>query len=137
MATQASTFAVKAAQLNALKSSGGLLAGAKIALYTNPVQPSQANVLADFTLATFAGSTPQSVGTYSAPYTDTDGIIKISPPGNLFQPTDALLPQTIFGWVVTDSGGTVWLYASSLDTPVALTGPEDGLLVEAPYSFGE
>lgn len=108
------------------------VAGNKMALFINNAQPSENSVLADFTPATFTGSTPITCtpGTQPEGYVPGtgDSAIDISPPvGGFRWETTALtlLPQTVYGYYLTDGAGAVYLAAQKFPTPIVLTGIGD------------
>jgi hypothetical protein len=108
------------------------VAGNKIALYTTNVSPSENSVLADFTLATFTGSTPKvaTPGTQPAGYVPGtgDSRINISPPvgGFRFECTGAPTPsQTIYGFIMTDNAGAVYLAGQRFTNPIVIVNVGD------------
>lgn len=86
-------------------------------------------VLGTLTLADFTGSTPIAgvVGAQQSgvdPVTG-DQVVTILPPagGYRFEATNAAnLPQTIYGYIITDNAGAVLLGAALFPVPITLTG---------------
>lgn len=110
------------------------VAGNKIALYTNNGTPSENSVLADFTLATFTGSTPKEAtpGTQPEGYVPTtgDSKIDISPPvgGFRFECTAAPTPpQTVYGYIMTDNAGAVYLAGQRFPAPITIANVGDAI----------
>ena len=100
----------------------------KLHLNMNNATPSEQSVLADFTEASFTGHTAISVTAGTQPEGlnpgTNDSRIDLSPPvgGFRWQCTAlTLLPQTIYGFYLTDNAGVVLLAAEKLATPIVLT----------------
>jgi hypothetical protein len=101
----------------------------KIALVKSNFTPSEALDFTTLTLADFDGSTP-ILGTAPGPQPEgldpatSDSIIDLPPAaGNYRWETTGLtnLPQTIYGYVLTDNAGTTMLASALLDAPIALS----------------
>lgn len=100
-----------------------------VVLLMEPVTPSEALVMADVTPATFDGATPIEVelgtqGEGTDPNTD-DGLISILPPADGFRwETTGVtnLPQTIYGFALTNEAQTTLFGAEALEVPIVLTG---------------
>jgi len=100
-----------------------------VVLLMEPVTPSEGLVMADVTPADFTGSTPIEVelgaqGEGLDANTD-DGIISILPPvgGWRWETTGTTnLPQTIYGFALTNEAETTLYGAEALETPIVLTG---------------
>lgn len=99
----------------------------EIALVKEAFTPSENLEIADVTLADFTGSTPiagvagtQLVG--NDPATGEQVITIKSPAGGWrWESTATLnLPQTIYGFVLTDSGGSNLLASQLLPTPITI-----------------
>lgn len=104
----------------AFSSSLPQFATGRLRLYKNNVTPSNANVLADFTEATFAGYASQ---VYTAANWPTAAAVAhvstTSASVKTFTITSGT--QDIYGWYFTDSGGTVLLAAQrDPNAPVTL-----------------
>lgn len=90
--------------------------------------------LADVTVSDFDGSTPivQSAvpSTYSDPLTDDEIIALTGPAGGFQWVTSGTtnLPQTVYGYALTDAGGTTLLAVTDpLTTPIPLTAVGQGI----------
>lgn len=95
--------------LDTLTAVAGDLNAAKVALYTSDTNPSAGLVLADYTLATFIGSTPQAV-TWAAAFIKANGNVAALGGLHTFLPT-GVISETVYGYVITDTGGTTLLFA--------------------------
>jgi hypothetical protein len=116
-----------------LTGTGKLFDAAEIALYINNVTPGPLTALADLTLATFTGSSPQLITTWGAAYIGADGSIHLTAPSALFTATATPgTPQTVYGaTVVGDPGGTPFLIAAwRFDTPVNIAVKYDGVVAD-------
>jgi outer membrane lipoprotein SlyB len=104
--------------------SGILNSGLVMRLFTNNITPTNANVIGDFTEATFAGYSSQTLGAWSAPSV-TAHVGKVSGAALTFTITAG--SQTVYGYYVTDAGNTKLYFAErDPNAPVALaaTGPQ-------------
>jgi hypothetical protein len=103
--------------LTLLASAGGI-AGWRLDLYVNNLNPVRTNVLADFTLATFAGyaqATP-SMGTAAL----VGGFVQwADSAARSFTPTAT--GGTVYGWVVSNSSTGKAIFCQQFDTPLAVT----------------
>lgn len=91
-------------------------------------------VLADLTLADFDGSTPIAQDAVPSTYTDPltgDSVIALTAPAGGFQwVTSGVtnLPQTIYGYALTDAAGTTLVAVTDpLTTPIPLTATGQGI----------
>lgn len=132
-----STYAMKIASLAADAAVGGKLHGAKVMLASAPIVPDQMSAVGDLTAASFTGYAPVAVAAWTAPYVDSLGTVRLDGGDILFQPTDAVAPNTIYAWALTDTTGAILLYVETLDTPVVLADALHGLVitVSMPYGF--
>jgi len=94
--------------------------------------------LADFTPATFTGSTALSAGTGTQPvfYDSSDGFLTmmIDDPAGGWHWTctaDPSSPETIYGYYLTDNAGAVLLGAGRLATPVTISASGQGIIIGA------
>ena len=108
-----------------------------IALVKSAFTPSEQTDVSTLVLADFDGSTPIAVGTGTQPTgadpNTNDEIISILPPagGFRFATTGVTnLPQTIYGFILTDSTGATLYAAALLPAPVTLTA--SGQVIELP-----
>lgn len=88
----------------------GELAGAKLKLFTNDVDPGKAAVIGDFDLATFTGSAPIAVATWGEVFTDVQG--NANALGSLCQwDYDSGAAETVYGVVLTNAGDALIGYS--------------------------
>ncbi len=106
----------------------------KVNLYKAAKIPNQNDVIGDYTLADYTGSGPVAI-TWNAPYISLNGQLIVDAPSVQFQPTDGVAPNTIFGYVITDSAGAVLLAAGNFATPVPLTDATMALSIYPGLSF--
>lgn len=117
------TNAFLQACINALKANPaavGPLDGTKIGLFTavaGGLTPD--TVIADLTLATYTGYAAQAM-TWSAVFADPDGSFATDSGLHVFQPTDAVTPNVVSGYHVTNTAGTVLLFAEMFAAPISL-----------------
>jgi len=93
--------------------------------------PTKDTVVGDLTVADYNTYAPQTVTTWSAPFMDAGGRLCIAAPSNLFQPSDALAPNLIYGYWVEDANGDLVAVARLANAPVALGTPLDVLNLQA------
>jgi len=100
----------------------------EIMLVQNDFAPAESLVLADVTLANFAGSTAIAAAAGAQPVLadpgTNDAIMDIKMPAGGFRwETTALtnLPQTIYGYVLMDSAHTVVYASERFTSPITLT----------------
>lgn len=111
------------------------VAAMKLHLIVSPFTPSPALVFASLTEASFGGYVVLSP-TIGAQGYGTDpltgqGVVYLQPPigGFRFAPTSSTgLPQTVYGWVLTDNASANILASAVFFTPIPLTGA--GQIVE-------
>jgi len=131
------TKALRGAAATLLAADASTLAPAtdanKIVLVKAPFTPGEGVALGDLTLADFDGSTPILVGVGTQPTgwdpNNDDRIIDLKPPttGFRWETTGTTnLPQTIYGFALTDTAGAVVHGSQLLDTPVVLDGTGQG-----------
>jgi hypothetical protein len=93
----------------------------EIHLYQNNYTPTTSSVLADFTAATFDGYIPQTISGWSSP-TVTAHVGLIQATAVVFTKAAGATPNSIYGYYVTDSGGTTVLWAELFSTgPFAMS----------------
>lgn len=112
----------------------GPLRGAQMALYTNTPTIEKTTPLASFDQPTFAGYALAAL-TWGAPFRDPAGKIALLSNMVIWQMSDALIPTTITGVLVLNSGGTAWLLAEQLAAPYPLVD-ETSLLALVAKWFG-
>lgn len=96
---------------------------AKLRLFKNNVTPDNTKVIGDFTEATFSGYAAISLTGWSAAAV-TAHVAQSDPTAGTFTITSGT--QAIYGWYVTDSGGTV-LYWAQRDPSAPVTLDASGL----------
>lgn len=109
---------VSASILAALTGVGGTLNGAKCHLFQNNVVPSIGFALADLVEADFDGYAASAAVTWSVPIDNQDGNGPVVVGDNkLFIATAPfVVPNTIYGWYLTNGAGTVLLAAERYAT---------------------
>lgn len=97
-------------------------------LIKNEFTSSEATAIGSLEFADFDGSTPVAVGTGTQPEgldpNTSDAIINLKPPAGGFRwETTGVtnLPQTVYGFALTDNAGTTLLATERLQTPILLT----------------
>lgn len=112
------------------------VAGNKLVLYINDMTPSENSELADFTPATFTGSTPIVVEPLTQPegYVpgSGDSRIALSPPAGGFRwecTAGTGLPQTVYGYYLTDTTGADYLAAQRFTDPIVIANVGDAIEV--------
>lgn len=108
---------------------------AEYRLYQNDFTPVGTMVIGDFTVATFDGFAAKAAA-WNPSLVNVNGFAVTYADSMLWVPTGTTTPNTIFGYYVTDTGGTNLLYARRFDTPIALTGPTTGFAMIPSFSFG-
>lgn len=110
----------------------------KVSLVMNAFTPGPTLVLADMTVATFVTSTPLHAHddtplSYTDPNTGEEIVEANAPIGGWHWQATATtnLPQTIYGWFVTDHTGANLLGAELLPTPVTLSAVGQGFDIDA------
>jgi hypothetical protein len=73
----------------------------QVSLYTNPVTPSNASVLSDFTPATAPGLTAQALGAPTNNGVNALGRDVVTYPVVQFTASGGSLPVTVYGWVLS------------------------------------
>lgn len=113
----------------------GILNGAKVRPYIVPVTPTPTTPLATFTASVDAGLAAQSI-TWGGSYRRAVGGLAKDGGESLFQLADVANATPIYGIVVTNSGGTVLLYAEAFANPVQLSDVLDALVYVPQVAFG-
>lgn len=118
------------AWLTTLTATGGNLHGAIMHLFQNNVAITPAIVLANLTECTFTGYTAGSAITWLAPFYTVNGTPVVTGTLQTFgvgsTPT---IFNTVYGWYLTDTGGTTLLAVRALDTPIILTEAGQGFQI--------
>jgi len=108
----------------------------KVFLVISSFVPSLDLVLDDLDLATFTGSAAKlaTVGeqqVFVDPTTNQEQIQILEPAGgwSWICTADPTLPETVYGWVLTDNAGTGLLGSGLLATPVTIASSGQGLSI--------
>lgn len=120
--------------LTALIDTGALLDGAVLRLFQNNINPGPENVVGDFVSADFSGYAPSTTVVWGTPYLQSDGTANVAGDLKLFVADDPLIvTNTIYGWFLTNAGGTVLLASYRFSDPVAISLPLQALPVVPSY----
>lgn len=122
--------------LAAMPATDGILDGAKLMLFQNDFTPDRNTLIADLTVATFGGYAPVTLATWGAPFVPPGEQPRIQHASKQFTPNSGVTPNTIYGWGITNTGGTTLLIAVRLDAPVYLIDATTAIIVEPYYSWG-
>lgn len=115
---------------------GGVYEAVDLRLYQNDYTPTPATVLADLTAATYSGYAAEAIA-FAGPVIGSDGKIRLVSVGALFQPTSSTVTNTVFGWYITNTGGTVLLAAGRFESPVPMMGVTSGVEVTPAIQYGQ
>lgn len=108
------------------------LADAKVDLFTNDIDLGPDLLIADFTVADFAGYAQKAITSPAVVFQDTNGNMFIEYPSLAWQPTSALTPNVIRGYFVSGLAlgtGIKFLWGEKFDAGVTLAGPQDAVIV--------
>lgn len=125
IATQ--TFDKKAVQ--DMRSDTAWLGSASIGLLRAPFAPTPLTALTDLTEANFTGYARQAAGVSSVPFVDPKGIMTLEGPSLLFQPSDTVTTNTIYGLFWTGTPSTTLLGVEMFDNPIPLPNPLTALTI--------
>lgn len=120
--------------LAALIGVGDPWAGAKVALFKNNYTPLPSDPLANFEAADFSGYAVSAAIVWGTPFYLPDGTPCVTSDLKVF--TVGASPtvfNTIYGYLVQNSGGTDWLFARKFDTPIVLS--QEAQAIEVLASF--
>lgn len=125
--TQTTEFQLSAAA--DLVAVGGTLNAAKVRLFINDVLPIAASVIGDFQETTYTGHADKSI-TWLAPSVGDDGVVEVIGTVPEFRPTDAVLPNTVYGAIVINTGATeVYMGGRFTDGPLPMESALDAILL--------
>jgi len=116
------------AVLEEMVDTGNTWDAVKCALCTDMPDVSPGMQFSDFTLATFAGSTPLAV-TWGSPYTGPSGNPQVDSQLMTFISTDVDANELIQGIIITNTGGTIVKSAVKFDEAVPIAGAGPGIAV--------
>lgn len=112
------------ALLGELVGVGGLFAGALIKLFKNDIVPGEESTIATFTAADFTGYAPSAAVTWGTPGVSGDGTPQVLGDTKVFTAGTPLTQAgTVYGVYVTNTAGTVLLYAERFAQPVLISIP--------------
>lgn len=106
------------------------LGSASIALISAPftMTPGQTG-FTGLTEANFDGYTRKLADFSGTPFIDSNGIYTIEGGASVFQPTDTVTSNTIYGYVLTGPQPTIVMAGEVFNLPVPLTGPATALTI--------
>jgi len=104
--------------LGVLIDTDGRLDGAKVRAFVNNVTPAPDSVLADFDPPASTGMAAKDI-TWGTPYGTSDGGAAVSGGAPEWTTTSAV-EETVYGYVITDAGGTELLGTRRLAVPQPL-----------------
>jgi hypothetical protein len=115
------------AQVLLEKGLDGLTAAVAVHLYQNDFAPAPGTVLADFTEADYSGYAAQTVtpATWPVFFQGISQVVAVGP-GLVFTPTASTIANVIYGYYVTDSGGTRLLWAERFAEQKVMNGVTTG-----------
>lgn len=103
--------------MDALKT---VLANSVLNLFQNDYTPNINTALGDLTVATFTGYAPVTLTAWSAPFLDAGGLVSIISPLAVFRPTASTVQNVIYGWYLTEMGGTLVSAGRFVEAPVSM-----------------
>lgn len=124
------------AVLLALTDTGGLLDGAKVRLFVNDVQPVVTSVIGDFTVTTYTGHGDKLI-TWLAPSIADDGTPECVGTVPEFRPTDAVVPNTVFGALLIDAGAIMMEGGRFDNGPLPMESALDSILVTVRLRYAD
>lgn len=130
------TWDVILAIMDAAGAMGGPLNGNLVMLIKEDFDPSRELLLADVVEADFNGYARSTAVVWDPAYIGADEQVHLTAPGKPFLATDGVIPNTIFGWALLDSGGTIITAAFRYDNPIAISRASDGVVVQPDYPYG-
>lgn len=138
-----STIGMKKAALAALIAVGGRLAGAKVMLFTTPVIVKETMHVSDLVEATYTGYAQKTIAAWVGPYVDTSGLVRIDGGDLLFQPTDSVIQETIYGYAIINAAvvgppvvAADVMYVETFAPPVPLLDADHGVVVDVTLPYG-
>ena len=113
----------------------GLIAGYTLRLFQNNFTPSKSSVFSSFTVATFSGYAGVAItwgaGSISA------NISTALAPAAVFTRSIGATSNTIYGWYLTDSGGTKVIACNLLAAPKVMGVSGDGISITLSELLGD
>lgn len=127
---------VQLAAVDLLIAVGGPLKTQTLRLFTNNIQVTRDVKLADLVEATFDGYAAVAGITFSSAYLDPQGNARTTGAGTVFEATGATVEEVVYGWYLTNAGGTTLSLLGLLPQPVPITQASDGVFVLPEYVYG-
>lgn len=119
------------AMLNILSTDGGGVAPISVHLFQNNFFPLPTSQLSDFVEATFSGYAASGAVHWGSGYYDVNGKPTVNTPEVPFLAASPLLiPNTIYGYYITDSGaGTTLYFAERFPAPIPVVIPHQSVIL--------
>lgn len=127
--------AIARAVLDAMVDTDGAFDASTLKLYAVNVTLNPTTPLAALTAPTFTGYAPVAAIAFAAAINGPNGSAVVLAPSHLFACTGGTPSDTIYGWFLTDAGGTVLRLAVPLATPVQIALPGDGVDIQPEIVF--
>jgi len=105
----------------------GDLAGAKLGLYQNNLDPTPETPIGDYTAATFTGYAQKAI-TWLAPSVADDGTPEVVGIVTEWRPTDGVTPNSIYGLILVETGGALRAATKFDGAPLGMSSALDSLL---------
>lgn len=115
--------------LTELVDTGNALDALKLGLFQNDIVPDNLTTLALLTPADFDGYTIFSPVVWGTPYYDLDGVPLVVGGDKTWVATGGTTPNTIYGWYLTNTGGTKLVKASRFAASVGIAAAGQGMTV--------
>jgi hypothetical protein len=123
--------AVDILMLAELIDTGNLLDGAEVGLFKSDIEITKDTVLADLTVADFSGYAPSAAQVWADPIVDQAGNAIVAAPSVIFHAATPLtVSNSVYGWYLVDSGGTVLLAAERFPEAVEVSSPASAVFVQ-------
>jgi len=105
----------------------GLAAAVEVNLYQNDYAPDPTTVLADLDVATYDGYAAETVtpATWPVFFQGNSQAVAVGP-GIVFTPTGSTTPNVIYGYYLTDTGGTRLIWAERFPEAKVMNGVTTG-----------
>lgn len=96
----------------------GTYNGVKVALFTNDVNPNRNSEVADFDIADFGGLTNLKAVVWGVPFGNAYSQAEVMGALlNWLTTAITLLPKTVYGYIMTDTAGTVYILGERFAEP--------------------
>ena len=106
------------------------LGNSSIALITAPfvMTPGQTN-FTGLTEANYDGYARKACAFGGTPFIDENGIFTLQGAASVFQPSDTITSNSVYGYVLTGTSTTTVMAGEVFNSPVPLTGPTTALTI--------